>query len=154
MRFAIAQLRKLKMPYSYEEEIDLEDELCGFEDIISSSKAKVKGIITEISNERYLIKMDISIILTVESAISLKPISLPINSTTEEIYAKISEDDEDINIIDGQTIDTKDAIVTQILCEKPMRTVGEDECFLSEEEDEEDEEKINPAFASLSDLLK
>ena len=37
MRFTLAQLRKLSLPYRYEEELDLSEELAGFEDILSSS---------------------------------------------------------------------------------------------------------------------
>ena len=36
MRFALAHLRKLIMPYSCDESLDLSSELDGFEDIISS----------------------------------------------------------------------------------------------------------------------
>ncbi|MGM9971786.1 MAG: YceD family protein [Anaeroplasmataceae bacterium] len=153
MRIAIAQLRKLRLPYHYEEELDLSEELNGFEDIISSSPVKVVGVISEVSHERYLISMEINTSLVIESAISLKPINVAISTSTEEVYAKsLISEDEDVNLIEGQTIDTTESIVTAILCEKPMRTVGEDEEFLSD--DVEEEESINPAFASLSELLK
>lgn len=155
MRLAIAQLRKLKMPYSFTEELDLSDELNGFEDIISSSMAKVKGVIDEVSHDRYLVSMDIFVTLKVTSAISLREIDLPISTSVEEIYSKQKEEyeDEDINIIEKDTLDTKDAIVTQILCEKPMRSVGDDEEYISDDDSFPDED-LNPAFSSLKDLLK
>lgn len=155
MKLAIAQLRKLRLPYAYEEELDLSEELIGFEDILSCDSAKVSGVITEVSRERYLVSMNIDINLEVRSAISLKPIEITISTSTEEIYTQspISEDD-DVNVIEKQTLDTREAVVTAILCEKPMRTVGENEEYESDEEEVEEEEKINPAFASLRDLLK
>lgn len=155
MRIAIAQLRKMKLPYSYEEELDLKEELDGFEDIIESSICKIRGVISSISLDRYLVKMDISIDLTIESAISLKPIIKNISFSCEEIYDRDSQEDEDINLIVGQTLDTKEAIITQILCNKPMRTIGEDEIFEDDNIIEDlEEDDINPAFASLRDFLK
>ena len=48
MRFTLAQLRKLQMPYSYEETLNLSEDLDGFEDIISSSPCVVKATIPAI----------------------------------------------------------------------------------------------------------
>lgn len=156
MRIAIAQLRKLRFPYSFEEELDLSEDLNGFEDIVSSSKVNIKGVINELSYERYIIKMDINVNLSITSAISLDIIEVPISTTTEEVYARtLSSIDEDVSLIEGQTLDTKEAVITAILCEKPMRTVGEGEEFESDLELEEiEDETLNPAFASLADLLK
>lgn len=153
MRLALAQLRKLKMPYSYEEELDLSEELNGFEDIVSSTNAKIKGTINTIDTLRYYVSMDIDITLKVKSAISLNELELPISTSCEEIYATEASDDEDVIKIEGATLDTFDAVLTQILCEKPMRSVLEGEEFESDEDDFSKED-INPAFMSLKDLLK
>lgn len=153
MRLALAQLRKLKMPYSYEEELDLSDELNGFEDITSSSIAKISGVINSVDNNRYYVSMNIDITLMVKSAISLKDLELPISTSCEEVYATEAYENEDVIIIEGTTLDTRDAVLTQILCEKPMRSVLEGEEFSSSEE-EFSKDDINPAFEALKDLLK
>ncbi len=156
MRWALAQLRKLQMPYSFEEDMNLENELVGFEDILAVKQAKVSGVIEDIANDRYLVRMNIQAKLVLESAISLKPLDFKITTSVEEVYAQsLQYEDEDVSLIECQTLDTTDAVVTQILCEKPMRSIIEGEEFISDyEEDQEEEEYINPAFASLKNLLK
>lgn len=155
MRLALAQLRKLSMPYHTSEDLDLSEELNGYEDIISSNNAHINYDISYLSEDRYLVKMDISIDFVVESAISLKHLNKSISCKSDEIYAMNPSEDEDVNSFVGQTLDTKEAVITCILCEKPMRSVGEDEYFESDDIDSEDEDgEINSAFASLADLLK
>ena len=61
MRFALAHLRKLIMPYSCDESLDLSSELDGFEDIISSKPANVHMIIRERGIDTYLFEFDIKI---------------------------------------------------------------------------------------------
>jgi uncharacterized metal-binding protein YceD (DUF177 family) len=89
-----------------------------------------------------------------EDSVSLKEISYIIEADAEEIY---TTDDliEDGFVIEGQTVDTKEAVLTNVLIAKPMSyTLEEDYSFDNEEEiEEEEEEYINPAFASLKDLL-
>lgn len=154
MRLALAQLRKLTLPYEASEDLDLTSELNGYEDIISSEPAHIKYIISELSLDKYLVHMEISIDLVVESAISLKHINKSISCSSDEIYLQNPSIDEDVNPFDGQTLDTREAVLTNILCEKPMRSIGEGESFESDEIEDEEEEKVNPAFASLADLLK
>ena len=157
MRLALAQLRKLKFPYVCEEDIDLSDDLNGYEDIVSTKEAHVKYKITMLSDDKYMIHMDILIDIVLESAISLKHIDHTISCSCDEIYMQEPPFESDINPIDLQTLDTRDAVVTNILCEKPMRSIIDGEEFESGEDvlnKEEDTEKVNPAFASLKDLLK
>ena len=99
-------------------------------------------------DDTYKINFKIKIVLTLEDAISLKQLDYPIEIDAEEIFST-DESDEDAFLIDGITLDTKEAIVANILINKPMSTTVEE--FESDEDLEE--EKINPAFASLKDLL-
>ncbi len=156
MRLALAQLRKFNMPYTFSEELDLKEELDGFEDIISSKAVKVNGVIDKISGDLYSVTMEISTTLILECAVSLKPVSYDVFTTCVEMYDVDNKQEEDVNIIALQTLDTLDAVVTNIIIAKPMKVIAEGESFISEEEDfvVEEEDKINPAFASLKDLLK
>ena len=148
MRFTLAQLKKISMPYSYEETLDLSSDLNGSEDIIKCSPCDVKSTIMNRGDDTYKVAFNIKVILTLEDAVSLKQIDYPIEIDAEEIFST-DESDEDAFLIDGITLDTKEAIVANILINKPMSTTVED--FVSD--DDTEEEKINPAFASLKDLL-
>lgn len=156
MRYTIQQLRKMKMPFEVEEDIDFSNELNGFEDIISSNKAHVKEKINSISNDTFEVSMKISIELSICCNITLESLPLVINTESIEIYSTdpLVLENSDVIPIEGQTLDTKDAILTNILCNKPMTSTKPGASFESVSEEEELEDKINPAFAGLKDLLK
>ena len=151
MKFTLAQLRKLSFPYEYDETLDLSSELNGLEDILSSGLCKIHTAINLAGEEDYVLNFQIEIDLNVQDAISLKEIPLHLDITSKEVYSKDTERD-DCTVIDGLTLDTREAIIAAILENKPM--VSSNEEFEDEIVDEDEEEKINPAFASLKDLLK
>ena len=150
MRFTLAQLRKFNMPYEYDEQIDLKSDLVGLEDIVDSSICNVHSVIRDRGDGSFKINFKINLTLTLEDAVSLSHIEFPIDIDAEEIFSD-DESIEDAFLIEGITLDTKEAIVANILINKPMTTSNED--FNQEIDEEEPEEKINPAFASLKDLL-
>ena len=150
MRFTLAQLKKYIMPYSYEETLDLSSDLEDLEDIVKSSPCVIKSTIYDRGDDTYKVSFNIKITLTLEDSITLKHFDFPIDVDAEEIFST-DEANEDAFLISGITLDTKEAILTNILINKPMTTSSEE--FESEIEEDEPEEKINPAFASLKDLL-
>jgi len=150
MRFTLAQLKKYIMPYSYEETLDLSSDLEGLEDIVKSSPCVIKSTIYDRGDDTYKVSFNIKITLTLEDSITLKHFDFPIDLDAEEIFST-DEANEDAFLISGITLDTKEAIIANILINKPMTTSSEE--FESEIEEDEPEEKINPAFASLKDLL-
>ena len=150
MRFTLAQLRKFNMPYEYDEQIDLKSDLVGLEDIVDSSICNVHSVIRDRGDGSFKINFKINLTLTLEDAVSLSHIEFPIDIDAEEIFSD-DESIEDAFLIEGITLDTKEAIVANILINKPMTTSNED--FNQEIDEEKPEEKINPAFASLKDLL-
>ena len=151
MKFTLAQLRKLSFPYEYDETLDLSSELNGLEDILSSGLCKIHTAINLAGEEDYVLNFQIEIDLNIQDAISLKEIPLHLDITSKEVYSKDTERD-DCTVIEGLTLDTREAIIAAILENKPM--VSSNEEFEDEIVDEDEEEKINPAFASLKDLLK
>lgn len=151
MKFTLAQLRKLSFPYEYDETLDLSSELNGLEDILSSGLCKIHTAINLAGEEDYVLNFQIEIDLNVQDAISLKEIPLHLDITSKEVYSKDTERD-DCTVIEGLTLDTREAIIAAILENKPM--VSSNEEFEDEIVDDDEEEKINPAFASLKDLLK
>ena len=152
MRFTLAQLRKLQMHYSYEETLDLSAEINGLEDIVSVSPCVVKSTIKDRGDETYKVSFHINVNLVLEDSVTLKHFDYLIDVDAEEIFSS-DESNEDAFVIDGITLDTKEAIVANILINKPMTTTSAE--FESDEVEVEDskEENINPAFASLKDLL-
>ncbi|MCR5786372.1 MAG: hypothetical protein K6G28_01565 [Acholeplasmatales bacterium] len=155
MKYTVFQLRKLKMPFELEEEFDFSNDLNGFEDIISASKANVVERISQITDDTWTVDADIKIELILQSAISLKeiPYKVETNASFEYTLDKNLADDSDAILVENNTIDTTDAILTEILCQKPMTSILEGEEFESDEV-KAPEEKVNPAFAGLADLLK
>ena len=89
-----------------------------------------------------------------QCSITLNEVDYVISEEGSEIFSTTDEI-EDVFLIEGQTLDTKEAILTNVLINKPMTVSTEGVEFISDEEPEEDieEEKINPAFAGLKNLL-
>ena len=153
MKFALAQLGNFRMPYSYDEELDLSDELNGFEDILRTSLCKVSTTIKERGEDTYLCVFHINVELIVQDSITLEEIPYEIDVDAEELFTKDVEN-MDATYIEGQTLDTKEAIISIILENKPAsQSVESFEDQNEEFEDEEEDKGINPAFASLKDLL-
>lgn len=150
MKFALAELNKLKFPYHFEEEMDLKEDLVGLEDILDIKDTKVSETMYYLSEGKYKIDFEVKSHLVVESAISLKEIPLDLNIAFTETFN--TKDDDESFKINGQTLDTKEAVITNILINKPMSQSLEGE-VLENEMEEEKEEKINEAFKSLKDLL-
>ena len=154
MKLTLAQLRKLQMPYRYSEELDLKDELVDFEDIIDTSLVHVEYEIRERGIDTYLVEFKYEVTLTMQCSITLNEVEYVISEEGSEIFSTTDEV-EDVFLIEGQTLDTKEAILTNVLINKPMTVSTEGAEFISDEEPEEDieEEQINPAFAGLKNLL-
>lgn len=141
------------MPYKFNDELDLSKDLNGFEDILSSSICKVEGTLKERGIDTYLYEFSISVELVLEDAVSLEAIPYQINAKASELF---TTDDtlEDVTLIEGQTLDTYDAVLTAVICNKPMAYTKEDfEDDVDDSEEEVVDSSINPAFASLKDLL-
>ena len=148
MRFTLAQLRKLKFPYIFDETIDL-SELDGFENIVKVTNCNVKEEIWQRSEEEYFIKFEIKANLLLSDSLTLEEINFPVDIKASEIFSS-DENNENAFLISGITLDTKEAIISNILINKPIN-ISNAEYFDSDIE--EDDDNINPAFASLKDLL-
>lgn len=149
MKLSLAQLRKISFPYHFEETLDLSCLLNGIEDIKESKECYVKGCLTELDTDTYNLKFSLKIELILVDAVSLELVPYQIESEAEEIYTT-NTSYTDATIISKQTLDTTEAYITSILLNKPS-------CFSNHEFEndieETEEDKINPAFASLKDLL-
>ncbi len=152
MKYTVLELRKSKLPLTEESNLDLSEDLNGFEDILSSSECNVVETLTK-HDSFYQVDAKIKIQLVLESSISLKEVPYDIETEATFLFTDNKEDanENDAILIENGTIDTKDAILTEILCNKPMTVCLPGEVYNS---DDSEEDSINPAFASLADLLK
>lgn len=157
MRITLAQLKKYALPYKFSEDLDLSEDLNDFEDILSSTPVHINGVISEAGFNKYEVVLELSVVLTLQCAITLEEVPYKIETKTTEIYAYSEEStmSSDYFPFDGVTLDIKEAVLTSIICQKPMRIVKEGATFKNEGSvaPKEEKEKINPAFASLKDLL-
>ena len=152
MRFTLAQLNKLQLPYEFIDDVDLKDDLIGLEGILDIKSLNVKGKIKSEFNGIYKIGFDLQCVLVLECAISLKPVGYEIETSFDEEFS-LNEND-DCFLINGQTLDTKEAVITNLLINKPVRVISDGESFDDEDDHFEDEETVsNNPFESLKDLL-
>ena len=101
--------------------------------------------------DTWLCEFNVKIKLILQDSVSLEEIPYNIDVKSEEIFTK-DESIEDATLIEGLTLDTREAIISIILENKPFAQTSHE--FNDDiEEDEEEEDNINPAFASLKDLL-
>ena len=149
VKWALAQLNKIQMPYTYDEELDL-SELVGFENIKKIDNAFVKTTIKEYGEDSYQLEFDIKCNMVLEDSVSLEDIDYNIDIKSSELYS-VDPNADDATIIETNTLDTKEAIIQAILSEKPV-SISNHEYVEDIEEDDEDD-NINSAFASLKDLL-
>ena len=153
MRLSFAQLRKLSFPYQTTEELDLSLDLQDFEDIRSVDTVKIDYVIHERGLDTYLVTFSFEVNLVMQCAITLQDVPYKISAHAEEIFTTDDQID-DAFIITEQTLDTKEAVLTNILMNKPMTVAAEGVSFESDEDESNDEsDGINPAFAKLKDLL-
>ena len=153
MRFTLSQLLKLPMPYEFSESLDLNDDLVGLEGILKVLSCNVKGIINRIDDENYEIDFHIESDLILECAISLNEVPYSVSTDCSETFST-TESDETFTI-SKQTLDTKEAVITNLLLAKPMNVYAPGVTFEDENDEfeEAEEDNINPAFASLKELL-
>lgn len=152
MRMTLAQLRKVSMPYHITEELDLSNELAGFEDVRSVKPVKVNYTICERGIDTYYVAFSFEVELVMECSVTLQDVPYIIKDFAEEIFTT-DDSIEDAFIIDEQTLDTKEAVLTNILINKPMSVVADGVDFEDEITEKEESDNINPAFAKLKDLL-
>ncbi|MFA7507012.1 MAG: DUF177 domain-containing protein, partial [Bacilli bacterium] len=72
-------------------------------------------------NDRYYFDLNINTILILEDAVTLDSLEFPINLNVTEIFSIKEDYEEDVRIIETNTIDLTDVIWENILLEKPMR---------------------------------
>ena len=84
---------------------------------------KVDGVGQNVVDDRYLFKLHIECVMTLECARTLEPVIFPISLDVEEVFDTV--DDGEVNFIEKNTIDIDNVIWENIYLEKPMRIFKE-----------------------------
>lgn len=123
-----------------------------FNDIEKISPTHISGyFFYDEENDTFTFSLDIQTTLTMLCSITLREVDVKMDFHTDLLFSETEEDD-DIHVIDGITIDLLPYVFSEIITEKPMRVVSkhayddyhEDRVELTEEEIVE-----NSPFAKL-----
>lgn len=127
MKWSVQQLYKLTVnSYDFSGEFDFRDYIANIDDIYDISTAKVSGNVTRNLDERYIFNLNIKVTLVLQDARTLDPVEYPLDLDVVEVFDIDDQYDEDIRIIEANTIDLKEVVWENILLEKPIRVVKEE----------------------------
>lgn len=125
LKWSLAQLFKYNhKTFEFEDELDFKDRIENIDDILDVSIVKVKGNGRNLVDDRYIFNLNIECLLTLECARTLEPVEFPISLDVTEVF-DTEDSDEDIRLIEKNTIDLSDVIWENIYLEKPMRVFKE-----------------------------
>ena len=126
LKWSLAQLFKYNhKAFTFEDVLNLKDRIENIDDILDISEVKVSGTGKNIVDDRYIFELNIECLLTLECARTLEEVQYPINLKVTEIFDTHENGDEDIRLIEKNTIDLSDVVWENIYLEKPMRVFKE-----------------------------
>lgn len=179
MKWSLLELRKYQdMPLTFEEVLNLTDELTERDNqIINLAPVKVTGLVT-VSKKEYILHYTVETVITLPSTRSLEPVELPMSFSVDEVFMTPEQyqqrdehiPEEEILILEAQTLDLDSSVADNILLEIPMQVLTEEEkdsndlpsgndwVVISEDDflqqkDSQVEPTIDPRLAKLSSLL-
>lgn len=124
MKWAVAQLRKMKMPYHFEDTIDLKSDLMNIEDVLDVMPGTMTGICTMVGFERFHFDFTVNIMLILRCSVSLEPVPYELNLSLQETFSHDESYSSDI-IIEKNTIDLREIVLSEIVVSIPMKVVKE-----------------------------
>lgn len=180
MKWSLLELRKYQEePLTFSQTIDLKDNMIKREpSILDIEPVLVEGILT-VSKQEYILHYTAKTTITLPSTRSLTPVALPLAFSVDEVfmtteqYARRNDmiPEEDIIILENDTLNLQESIEDNILLAIPTRVLTEAEAtsdelpegdgwkVISEEEyqyqqQQEAAETIDPRLAKLSELFQ
>ncbi len=128
MKWSLQQLNKLvNQDYEFEVSYDFSEEIKNISDILGITETKVKGSIHVIDFNKFRFNLHIKTTLILEDARTLDPVDFEVDLDTEEKFSKEEEQDEEVIVIEANTIELKPLIWEIVLIEKPIRYVRADD---------------------------
>jgi uncharacterized protein len=180
MKWSLLELRKYQdMPLTFEETLTLKNELMARDNqIIDLAPVKVQGMVT-VSKKEYILHYTVNTVITLPSTRSLEPVELPLEFSVNEVFMTPEQyqqrdellPEEEILILETQTLDLDDSVADNILLEIPMQVLteaeqesndlpsGDDWLVISEDDFQHQQEAheqttIDPRLAKLSALFE
>lgn len=177
MKWSLLELQKYRNePLIFSEEIDLKESIMVREsEILDISPVTVKG--TLIVQDEIIARLEISLVITLPSSRSLKPVSVPMLIEANELYVPkdvtdFAEDEKNETVIylDKDQIDLTETVEDSILLNLPMQVFtpeeeesdelpsGNDWEVISQEMyevriEEQKTRNVDPRLAGLADLF-
>lgn len=128
LKWSLAQLFKYNhKAFDFEDTFDYHEYIKNVDDILDISEVKVSGTGKGVFENRYSFDLHIECLLILECARTLEPVEFPIKMDITEVFdTDVKEDNEDdIRVIEKNTIDLYDIVWENIYLEKPMRVFKE-----------------------------
>lgn len=127
MKWSLQQLHKYNgQPFEIETSYDFSEEIKNIDDILSIHEAKVMGTGINLYQDRFEFILHIECVLVLEDARTLDPVDFIVDLEVVEVFDIDGEEDEDVRIIDKNTIDLRPIVWENILLEKPIRYVKDE----------------------------
>ncbi len=125
MKWSLQQLMKItSFPSLFETQFDFSNDIDIVEDILSIGVTQVKGTINRVDSDTYQFNYHISVKLALACALTLEEVPYQLELDIEEVYSK--NPDEEMFLIEGNTIDLKPMVWANIIVAIPIRVVRDD----------------------------
>lgn len=125
MKWSLQQLYKYnRKSFTFETTYDFKDYIANIDDIIDIKEFHVSGVGQNVKDDRFRFELNIKGMLILECARTLVEVPFLIDVQTIEVFDKIIIDDEDVWLIEKNTIDLKDVVWETILLQKPIRVIS------------------------------
>ena len=125
MKWSLQQLYKYNgKPFTFEATYDFKDYIVNIDDILDITEFHVSGTGQNLYDDRFRFELTIIGTMILECARTLVEVPFPIIIDTVEIFDKVVADDEDVRLIEKNTIDLQDVVWESILLQKPIRVIS------------------------------
>lgn len=125
MKWSLQQLYKYNgKPFTFETTYDFKDYIINIDDILDIKEFHVAGTGQNLYDDRFRFELTITGTLILECARTLVEVPFPITINTVEIFDKVVAEDEDVWMIEKNTIDLQDVVWEAILLQKPIRVIS------------------------------
>lgn len=176
MKWSITQLKKYQNePFTFDKEIDMKYLIDRVDELIDISPIKVTGDV-QVRMHEIIVNLDINGVLTLPCARTLKPVELPFDTTSVEIFEldefseSYNDDDELRHKLEGGMINLLPIIEELVILEKPLQVfsegsedismagdgwevIGEDQIESTEDSEQETEKKVDPRLQKLQQFF-
>lgn len=131
MKWSLQQLHKLSISeIAFSGAYDFSQDVANIDDVIAIKETKVSGTGQHLYDDRFEFFIHVETTLTLEDARSLDPVDFFVEMDFVEIFDLENPYDEDIRLIEKNTVDLRGVVWENILLEKPMRySIVDDETF-------------------------